>query len=133
MQQEFRRTLGVRAGIDQDAAAADRHDRCKRRAANAPDALDNERGRRQQCAGVPGGNKRVALAVCEHLQAEHHGRRPVLLDDLGRIGVHVDHIRRVGDLHTGRQGVPAPGAHRVQHVLAASDQNDLRFVFLCGL
>ena len=129
LHQKFRRALRVRARVDQDRAG--RKQRCKGRTADASDALDQQRARRQKRARVARGNHRVARAVGQHFQADDHGGIAVLLHDLGGVNVHIDHIFSIGDLDALRKIVQTVGLHAAQNILPAAHQHDLRSVFLC--
>ena len=102
LQQVFRRAVGIGAAVDEhDARIAVRQHGSQRRAADAVDALDDERGAGEQCAGAAGGDDRVALAVTQHVERDRHGS--VLLAAGSRAGVvvHGDDFARVDDLELG--------------------------------
>lgn len=102
LQQILRRAVGVGAAVDEhDARVSVRQNGSQRRAADAVNALDDERGAGEQCAGAAGGDDRVALAVTQHVERDRHGS--VLLAAGGRAGVvvHGDDFAGVDDLELG--------------------------------
>ena len=102
LQQVFRRAVGVRAAVDEhDARIAVGQHGSQRRAADAVDALDDERRAREQCAGAAGGDDRVTLAVTQQVECDRHGS--ILLAAGRRAGVivHGDDLARVNDRQLG--------------------------------
>ena len=102
LQQVLRRAVGVRTAVDEhDARIAVGQHGGKRRAADAVDALDDERRAREQCAGAAGGDDRIALAVTQQVERDRHGS--ILLAAGRRAGVivHGDDLARVNDLELG--------------------------------
>ena len=78
LEQILRRTLRRGAAVDEHrAAAAGRHHRGHGRPADAPDALDHQRGRRQQRPRAARGDKGRPVPVLQQVQA--HGQGGVLL------------------------------------------------------
>ena len=130
LEQKLRRTFGVGSGIKENTAAARRQNGRKSGAADPTDPFDHQRCRRQQRAAVSGGDKSVALAEGEHFEAEDHGRALMLPHDLRRIGVHIHDVVGVGDLHAGRQGVPAMLFHGIENFFSSAHEDDLHVIFL---
>ena len=102
LQQVLRRAVGVRAAVDEhDARVAVGQYGGKRRAADAVDALDDERRACKQCAGTAGRDDRITLAVTQQVECDRHGS--ILLAAGRRAGVivHGDDLARVNDLELG--------------------------------
>ncbi len=122
LQQILRRAVGVGTAVDEhDARIAVRQHRGQRRAADAVDALDDERSTGEQRAGAAGGDDRVALPVTQHVERDRHGS--VLLAAGGRAGVvvHGDDLTGVDDLELGLL-VAQAGLNGC----ALADEHDLR-------
>ena len=134
LQQVFHAALCVGAAVHQHRAAIARGDhRGQRRAADAPDALNQQCGGGQDRTGGAGTDKGVPFPVLELI--EPHGQGGVLLlpERVGRVVTDLHHLAGVGDLHTVRQLVDAVVMQHGQNLLTAPHQRDVHAVLLVGL
>jgi len=135
LQQEFRRAVGRCTAVDEHGLSAGlrRNLRGHGRAADALDAPDSQRGRREQRAGRARRDERISAALLQHIQAHDHAGILFLFYNRRRIIVHIHDVVRVGNLHALGKRFDALILQRAQDGLAASDQHDLAVEVLCCL
>ena len=129
LQEILRRTLHIRAAVDEhDAVLARREHRGQRGTANPVDPLDGQRRAGEQRAGAAGRDDRVPFAVFQHAQRHRHGR--VLFPARRRAGVvlHGDYFARIHNPDCVLFGSVEAGENR----FLLSDQRDVETQFAFG-
>ena len=125
LEQILRRTLRRGAAVDEHrAAAAGRHHRGHGRPADAPDALDHQRGRRQQRPRAARGDKGRPVPVLQQVQAHGQGGVLLLLKGGGRVVAHLHHLGGVDNLQPRGQFADAVLLEHLEDVLPPAHQND---------
>ena len=130
LEQVLRGALGGGPAVNEDHVPPGvGHHRGQGRPADAPDAFDEQGGRRQQGSGGTGGDEGVSLPVFQHGQAHGQGGILFALEGSGGIVAHFHHFRSVHDLHALRQGAGQAGPDG----LLTAHQHDVRAALGMGL
>ena len=125
LEQVLRGALGGGPAVNEDHIPPGiGHHRGQGRPADAPDAFDEQGGRRQQGSGGTGGDESLPPALLEQAQAHGHGGVWLVLKGPGGVVLHLNDLAGGGDLHPrGRGGVAQLGQAGPDLRRPAGEQN----------
>ena len=131
--QHFGAALDVRAAVQQQVGLLfGGHHGGQRRALDALQGADDEAGAHMQCAGAAGGDKGVAPALLEQVQAHDDGGILLAADGTGRLIAHLDGLGAVHQLDAVQRDVVLCGGLADQLLIAHADERDAILLDSCG-